>query len=719
MSSPRALVLSVVLITLTCGALRSEEPPDKRLKHLTLPFKTVAAPSWAPDGSYYIWEIEDKVLGRQTLTVRIVRVGADTYTVAADGTDWETTFPLPAEANAGAVLRAKKKELGEPPAADKRVDLIRFCIGARYFRYAEAELAELQAAADQSAAGLAAELLEARVRAALVTARELSLTGQLEDAGRVLANAFALLAAPGAAPQAGEHLRELERHGRELQVQFSAEAQARAAWQERVRLIREALEGARGPEARLIESLLPDLDGPLPAARRTEILYELHAAERQRLNYSQALEALKEFSFAVRYSQVLKKQDTPGLDAFFAAEALVNACLAAPEAEAPRALEAVLELRGLSDRALAALVRHGRRVGPPPAPAAGQSPQGPFSFRARTGELEIAADYLVMLPVDYHPSRPRPLLVALHGTYAEARTALEMWAPEALKRGWLVLAPECVIGRGKGYLSEPEERALVHRAINDCCERFAVDPNRIYLAGHSMGAHNAWDLALTTPDRFAAAVAICGCVSGVSAHYLSNLLNVPMYCVSGDRDTRITRVNRLVQEELKKHKVPWTYVECPGRGHETFLDQMPRIFAWLDERVRPRAPEQVDFVSADIETSRVHWLMMLTNHPKPEGGAGGPDKFPLAIRSTGLARLSGALRSGNLAEIQTRNLPGLRVWISDDLFDLTKPLRVILNRRSEVSIAFPASRRKMLDIVRRTGDRERLYWATVDLPVPR
>jgi len=712
---------ALAVLAAAAGVLAAAEPPPaSNLKHLTVPFKPLSAPVWAPDGSHYTWEVEDAALGRLTLTVRIARVGEATFTVAADGTDWEAAFPLPPETHAGAVLRAKKKELGEPLNAKTAEALVRFCIAAGYLRYAEAELAgpDIPEAARKQ---LAAQLRQKRARSALEAARELACTGQFEEAGRLLAEAAALAAEPPEPAADAERWKTLVKESEELQVQLSAEVQARRAWQERVQAIRAALEGAQGAESALIERLLPDLEGPLPGARRRAILERLHADQRARLNYSQALDALKELSFAVRYGEELRGDEHPGLDAFFAAESLVNVYLEAPAVTASAALEKVLALRGLSDQALAALIRRGRRVPPPPAPAGGQLPQGPFALRGPTADHEVALDYLVMLPTDYHPSRNRPLLIALHGTQADAKGALQFWAPEALKRGWLVAAPECPIGKGRGYLGTPEERALVLRALDDCLRRFAVDANRVYLTGHSMGAYAVWDVALTYPDRFAAAVAIAGCANGISANYLPNLLQVPFYAVGGTKDEAVTKVNRLVREELAKLKLPWTYAEFFGRGHETFAEEIPKICAWLDGQARPRAPARVDFVSGDVETSRVQWLSMLSAEPHRDTPATGSDRLPLAIRLGGLARLTGVAKPGNVVEIQARNLRGVRIWLAEGLFDPVRP-QVSLNGKlanlpADAAASF--SRKRLLELVRQTGDRERLYWGTLDLPVPK
>ena len=726
--SPLTLIRSLPALALAClafqvCALAEQVTPAEKPRHITVPFRTLVPGKWAPDGRSFNLEIEDDLLGKLLLTLRIARVSETAYTLAADGTDYEVSYPLPAETSGGILVRAKKSALGEPLDAQNGETFVRWCIGARYFRFAQEELNGLPALPAERRAELAGLILEGRARALLELARDLSRLGRFNDAGRVIADAQAMLAAPDADVPAMEKIKALEQEAREFKVMLSAEAQALAAWQDQAGKLKQALEGAQGGESALIERLRQDLDGPLSAARRNAILKALHVGTRSGVNYSQGLDALKEFSFAVRYGEVLKREGVLQLDDFFAAEAAIHAYLDAPDQEAAAKLELALGFRGLTDAAFEALVRYGRRVGPPPAAADGAAPQGPCVLQAPVDpdQLEVAVEYRVMLPEDYHPSQRRPLLLALHGMRADAQAALQLWAPEALKHGWIVAALECTLGREKGYLSTPEERGMALRCIADCTRRFAIDPNRVFLAGHSMGGHMTWDVALTYPDRFAAAAPFIGCVNGISGNYVTNSLHVPIYCVSGEKDTAITKINRLVHAELQRQKRPIVYVEVPRRGHEGFQDELPRLFTWLQEQRRPRAPKFVDFVSGDVETSQVFWLAMLEKAKAQNLKAEliqEPDLLT-AFRAQGLARLTATVSPENVVEIKAYRVPRVRLYLAQELFDFKKPLRVTLNGRVGKPLPIEATRKRMLEIARQSGDRERLYGCSVDLPVPK
>ena len=707
-----------LFIMLFCGAsVFSAADPPPATRHITFPFKTIRMSALSQEGVFTL-DIEDVVHGKLTLTLRITQVTEVSYTVAADGTDYENTYGLPAEDRGGAVVNFKKRQLGEPLDAKKNEALARFLLAAKYYRYAEAELAGLPEGVRKELQGL---VLEGKARQQVQLARDLAGLGQFEDSGRLLAAAMATLADPGEETPTLAALQRLQDETRQLQAQVSSEASAQSEWLATVKHIKDALEGARGDEGDLIIRLLPDLDGPLPGVRRRAILKALRAETLAGLNYTRAVEALKEFSFAVRYGAALKREDLPSLDDYFAAEHAVHQYLEGEATRAPHWLEKALTFRTLTDKAFEALVRLGRRVPPPPLPLEGASARGPFKLEAsQVDEVEVAATYKVVLPVGYHPARKCPLLLVLHGTHADALTEMRFWMDEATRRGWLVAGLECVIGRGKGYMSTYDERNMALRALVGCAKHFAVDSSRVYVAGHSMGGHMAWDLALTYPDLFAAAVPFTGCVNGISSNYVTNVIHVPFYCISGERDAQITKVNRKVDEWLRKQGRPITYVEYRGRGHELFVDETAAVMDWMDKQSRPRAPKEIDFVSLDMETNRVSWLAMANVTVKKQTADSKPlPDFDTAERAQGMARLTGTVGANNSVEIKASNIPAARVFVTAELFDLAKPLQPKVNGRTLKPVPLTPSRKTLLELARQSGDRERLYWAVVDVVVPK
>jgi predicted esterase len=94
---------------------------------------------------------------------------------------------------------------------------------------------------------------------------------------------------------------------------------------------------------------------------------------------------------------------------------------------------------------------------------------------------------------------PCPLLIGLHANAARAQTSLPFWQAAAFE-GWLVAAPESSQAMWRGaYIWDDLEttRSQILRHFQALQDKYAIDGDRIVLAGHSMGAEAALWLMLT------------------------------------------------------------------------------------------------------------------------------------------------------------------------------------------------------------------------------
>ena len=199
---------------------------------------------------------------------------------------------------------------------------------------------------------------------------------------------------------------------------------------------------------------------------------------------------------------------------------------------------------------------------PRPAPT-GERQHGTFSA---PGLPSRAYALYVPAAVAAKPHKKVPLLVYLHGCNQTADdvavgTRLEELADE---KGLLVLFPQqtrpagstypFADGNGSGcwnwFLPDHQSRdkgepATLAAMTRDVMARFAVDGDRVWLAGASAGADMATILAATHPDLYAAVAPIAGCayltcsdVSGRAAHAAmgERARVVPTLVVQGDLD---------------------------------------------------------------------------------------------------------------------------------------------------------------------------------------
>ncbi len=94
---------------------------------------------------------------------------------------------------------------------------------------------------------------------------------------------------------------------------------------------------------------------------------------------------------------------------------------------------------------------------------------------------------------------PCPLLLGLHTNLATARDSIGFWQPIA-QAGWLVGAPQSTQAMWKGaYVWEDRDQAAedVRKHLAALFDKYAIDPGRVVLAGHSLGGEAAVWMALT------------------------------------------------------------------------------------------------------------------------------------------------------------------------------------------------------------------------------
>lgn len=205
-------------------------------------------------------------------------------------------------------------------------------------------------------------------------------------------------------------------------------------------------------------------------------------------------------------------------------------------------------------------------------------------------EQKQALDYLIALPDGYDAEGDAvPVLLFLHGAGERGKDLDKVkmhGPPKMIESGHafeaIVVSPQCPADSWWSY----ETDALI--ALLDKIERaYNVDPKRIYLTGLSMGGYGTFALAARQPERFAAAVPICGGGERYAAWRLNKL---PMWVFHGEDDkvVPVEESKRLV-EIIKQdggEKVKMTLY--PGVGHNSwdkaYADKA--MWKWLFEQRR-------------------------------------------------------------------------------------------------------------------------------------
>jgi predicted peptidase len=205
--------------------------------------------------------------------------------------------------------------------------------------------------------------------------------------------------------------------------------------------------------------------------------------------------------------------------------------------------------------------------------------------------------YRLFVPANYDPSQKYPLILWLHGGAGRGSDNLKqisggnengthVWTTPANQAQLpaFVLAPQCPEGR---YWSEPETNEIspdLQMALDILAsvqKEFSIDPDRIYLAGQSMGGLGVWALLQAQPDRWAAALVLCAFDNFTN---VEGIARVPVWVFQGDEDMSVpVDLVRQMVKDLKKSGAQPRYSEYHKAGHDVWLKAFaePDLVPWL------------------------------------------------------------------------------------------------------------------------------------------
>ncbi|MBM4431461.1 MAG: phospholipase [Chloroflexi bacterium] len=154
--------------------------------------------------------------------------------------------------------------------------------------------------------------------------------------------------------------------------------------------------------------------------------------------------------------------------------------------------------------------------------------------------------YLLYLPEGYaqDPARKWPLILFLHGSEERGndpdvvrRQALPQLLEEEFDLPAVVLSPQCRSNQRWSDMMQELVALLDHMLSTQ-----AIEEERVYLTGISMGAYGAWELAVRYPQQFAAVVPIAGGYDprgGLTRAAICALKDVPVWAFHGQRDANV------------------------------------------------------------------------------------------------------------------------------------------------------------------------------------
>ena len=172
------------------------------------------------------------------------------------------------------------------------------------------------------------------------------------------------------------------------------------------------------------------------------------------------------------------------------------------------------------------------------------SKKGPNDFYEKIEVAGVLRSYYLHVPLDDKYSNPAPLVVMLHGATGRGHRIARVSSFNDLSDscGFLVVYPDS-IGDYWNYNGTGHETvndvAFIDTLIDECIKMFAIDHDRIYVAGVSNGGMMAFKLATILTDRIAAIASVAGLMTERSLINTTLSSPVSVILIHGTDDTII------------------------------------------------------------------------------------------------------------------------------------------------------------------------------------
>ena len=211
--------------------------------------------------------------------------------------------------------------------------------------------------------------------------------------------------------------------------------------------------------------------------------------------------------------------------------------------------------------------------------------------------------YRIYIPKNIQKGKKTPILFLLHGAgergadnFAQIRNFKGMFnAAGDIISGSIILAPQCPSGGWwnldeDGYGDEKGWLGAAWRLLESVKSEYGGDPDRIYITGLSMGGIATWALIDRYPEKFAAAVPVCGIGNSYSAY---NLTGIPIKIYHGTADTTIGcgASDEMYNAILSAGGKMVDYKRLYGVGHNAWDTEYSDrdMFCWMFSQTRPKA----------------------------------------------------------------------------------------------------------------------------------
>ena len=223
-----------------------------------------------------------------------------------------------------------------------------------------------------------------------------------------------------------------------------------------------------------------------------------------------------------------------------------------------------------------------------------------------TGSDRTRLPYQLYVPSNYDPAKKYPVLIFLHGAGERGSDNDAQFVhvvsnlfnmEDSPVTDAIVIVPQCPNGNqwvdtpwangsySTSTVKQSNESKAVMAVLDKVAAAYSTDTDRYYVMGISMGGFGTWDLVMRYPDKFAAAVPICG---GADPSMATALKDFPIYTThdANDPTVPVSGTREMVEALQAAGNTSVIYEESTGKGHGVWDDftKRPEVINWLFDK---------------------------------------------------------------------------------------------------------------------------------------
>jgi predicted esterase len=198
-------------------------------------------------------------------------------------------------------------------------------------------------------------------------------------------------------------------------------------------------------------------------------------------------------------------------------------------------------------------------------------------------------------------SKP-PLIVTLHGSGRDGLSLVEKWKDIADQEGFIVAGPNAM--NSAEWSSTDDSADFLREIVEQLKSKYAIDPKRVFLFGHSAGAVYALNLSMSQSEYFAATAVHAGSWRSNEelsyAHLAKRKTPIAIFIGDVDQYFPIDSVKK-TEELLKSNQFPVQLTVMKGHDH-WYYDLAPDInrkaWAFLKQHSLNAEPKFTEYATA-------------------------------------------------------------------------------------------------------------------------